>query len=41
MYGYLRQFFAGKTVVPECAIGCCADGFAADNNSAGDNCGIT
>jgi hypothetical protein len=37
MYGYPRQFSAGETVVPEAATGCCADGFAADDNSAGDN----
>jgi hypothetical protein len=37
MYGYLRQFPAGETVMPEAAIGGYVGGFAANNNSAGDN----
>jgi hypothetical protein len=37
MYDYPRQFPAGEIVVPEAATGCCAGGFAADGNSAGDN----
>jgi hypothetical protein len=37
MYDYLRQFPAGEMVVPEAATEGCANGFAADGNSASDN----
>jgi hypothetical protein len=37
IYGYLRQFPVGKTVMPEAATEGCAGDFAADGNSAGDN----
>jgi hypothetical protein len=37
MYDYLRQFPTGEMVVPEAATEGCADGFAANNNSASDN----